>query len=248
MLLWSRPMKNELIDFHSHILPKIDDGSGDVQTSLAMLRQEWEQGIGHVVLTPHFYPEHDSPERFLSQREKAACLLQEACAKEKDLPQLYLGAEVAYFRGMSESDALQQLCIDHTQYILVELPVSQWDGQIYAELAGIRQKQGLTPIVAHVDRYLPRFGAKRAVSRLLEQPVLIQANAASFLRRGSAGQMLKLLQWGMVHFLGSDCHDLTERAPNLGQAAELIGKKLGDHVMEQFNEMGQSVLQIPVSM
>ena len=71
-------MNHRLIDFHSHILPCVDDGSKDVAMSLQMLRQQWQQGVGHVVLTPHFYPEHDSPEHFLSARAEAFRSLQEA--------------------------------------------------------------------------------------------------------------------------------------------------------------------------
>ena len=56
-----------IIDFHSHILPGVDDGSQSVQESLAMLKMEAEQGIQHVIATPHFYPKHDSPEHFLER-------------------------------------------------------------------------------------------------------------------------------------------------------------------------------------
>ena len=240
-------MRHDLIDFHTHILPGVDDGSGDVTTSLEMLRRQWEQGVGHVVLTPHFYPEDDTPEHFLAKRDGALRQLSEAMEQTGSLPQVYTGAEVAYFRGMSECDELHQLCVHGTKYILVELPMAKWDEKIFRELAEIRHKQGLTPVIAHVDRYLPRFGAKRMVETLLRQPVLIQANAGAFFRRGSAALMLQLLEKGMIHLLGSDSHDLSDRVPNLGQAAERIVKALGSKVLEQFNEVGQSILQIPVS-
>ena len=58
----------KVIDFHSHILPGIDDGSASVEQSIAMLRMEAEQGIDHVVATPHFYPQYDTPEHFLRKR------------------------------------------------------------------------------------------------------------------------------------------------------------------------------------
>ena len=60
-----------IIDFHSHVLPGIDDGSKSVEQSIAMLKREAEQGITHVVATPHFYPQEDRPEKFLRRREKA---------------------------------------------------------------------------------------------------------------------------------------------------------------------------------
>ena len=67
----------EIIDFHSHILPGIDDGSRNVEESIALLRKEAEQGITHVIATPHFYPQHDTPERFLKRRNEAETVLRE---------------------------------------------------------------------------------------------------------------------------------------------------------------------------
>ena len=54
-----------IIDFHSHILPGIDDGSADPEESLELLRRSARQGIRKMVATPHFYPRYDSPEKFL---------------------------------------------------------------------------------------------------------------------------------------------------------------------------------------
>lgn len=237
-----------LIDFHSHILPCVDDGSKNVGMSLDMLRRQWEHGVGHVMLTPHFYPEHDTPEHFLSARSEAFRRLQEACAGQENLPKCYLGAEVAYFRSMSESDALPELCLHDTKYILVELPMTRWDEQIYKELADIRHKQGLTPVIAHVDRYLPRFGAKKMLTKLAQLPVLMQINAAALLRKSTASLMLWAMERGIVHLLGSDSHDMTERAPDLAGAVQVIERKLGRKALERFNEMGEMILNIPVAM
>ena len=63
-----------MIDFHCHILSKMDDGSDSINTSLAMLREEHTQGVNRVVLTPHFYCEEESIEAFLQRRKKAAQL------------------------------------------------------------------------------------------------------------------------------------------------------------------------------
>jgi len=239
-------MNKTLIDFHSHILPGVDDGSKNTQMSLELLRRQWEQGVGHVVLTPHFYAEHDTPEHFLRKRDEAMACLQAAVNQEQGMPQLYLGAEVAYFRGISECDDLPRLCIHDTKYVLVELPMVHWDDRVYTELTEIRHKQGLTPIIAHVDRYLPRFGAKKMLTRLAQLPVLIQANAEAFTQRSSAALMLWMLGRGNLHMLGSDTHDLTERVPNLEKAVEMIRQKLGDKEFERFNELGESLLNVPI--
>ena len=62
-------------DFHSHVLPGIDDGSTSVEESIAMLRMAAEQGVRRVIATPHFYPRHDSPEHFLEKRNLAESAL-----------------------------------------------------------------------------------------------------------------------------------------------------------------------------
>ena len=69
---------SKCVDFHSHILPSIDDGSRSVEESIGMLRAMAKQGITHVVATPHFYPQHDTPERFLKRRAEAEAALREA--------------------------------------------------------------------------------------------------------------------------------------------------------------------------
>ena len=64
-----------VIDFHTHILPGIDDGSSDLQMSMAMLNEERHQGVDVVVLTPHFYGSQESIDHFIHKRNKAYALL-----------------------------------------------------------------------------------------------------------------------------------------------------------------------------
>ena len=77
---------NKLIDFHSHVLPGIDDGSKSVEESIVMLRMAAEQGIRHVIATPHFYARNHSPEEFLEKRNTAEAVLREEMAKYEGLP------------------------------------------------------------------------------------------------------------------------------------------------------------------
>lgn len=215
-----------IADFHSHILPGIDDGSADVAESLEMLRQEAEQGIRQVVATPHFYARHDSPERFLEKRAHAAALLQEAAQRHPELPEVFLGAEVYFFPGISDSDALSRLTINQSRYLLLEMPMPPWTEAMYREIAGIYEKQGLIPIIAHVDRYIRPFRTYDIPKRLAELPVLVQANAGFFLRPGSRRMALKLLREDRIHLLGSDCHNISTRPPNLAGAQARIEGKL----------------------
>lgn len=229
-----------LTDFHSHILPGIDDGSRDPAESLAMLRQISRQGIGRVVLTPHFYPNHSTPERFLDRREKAWQLLQEHL--EPELPHLEVGAEVHFYPHMSHSEELRKLTIGDTSCILIEMPSTKWTPQMYRELERIHTNLGLTPVIAHVDRYLGRFSDHGIPKQLSQLPVYVQANAEFFLERRTAPKALQMLKRGQIHVLGSDCHNMTDRQPRLGDAIELIRRKLGDDAVAWIESNGREIL------
>lgn len=229
-----------VVDFHSHILPRIDDGSQSVEESLSMLRLAAEQGIREIVLTPHFYPQHTTPERFLRRRERALQQLRDQMDPAEQLPALHTGAEVYFFPNMSHSDALLELAIEGTECILVEMPMTQWTDRMYRELAGIYENLGLTPIIAHVDRYLGRFRDFGIPGHLAQLPVLVQANASFFLRGSRAMNMLRSHQ---IHLIGSDCHNLTDRRPNLGPALERITRKLGDDAVSWINRNEVEILK-----
>lgn len=232
-----------VIDFHTHILPGIDDGSANIATSLEMLRMEKEQGITHVIATPHFYPRHDMPERFLQMRDEAQLKLCQAMGDREIFPQLHVGAEVYYYNGISDSDALPALTIGNSKCILIEMPMQPWTGQMYAELAGIYEKQGLVPIIAHLDRYIRPMHCGAVVRALEDLPVLVQANAESFLRRSTRQMMMRLLRNGQIHLLGSDCHDLQRRKPDLGEAVELIRQNLGLDAIAHIQHFESKLLQ-----
>ena len=233
----------EIVDFHSHILPGIDDGSRSVEESIAMLQMEAEQGITHVVATPHFYPQHDNPESFLRRRAAAEALLREQMQKHPGLPKLSVGAEVYYFPGISHSEAIQGLTIDKKRCMLLEMPGVPWTRSMYQELEDLHTKQGLIPIIAHVDRYISRFHTHGIPKRLAQLPVIVQANAEFFLQKSTASMALRMLKQNQFHLLGSDCHNLSSRKPELGEVLGRIRDRLGDEAMDEICYWQQFVLQ-----
>lgn len=233
---------NGIIDFHSHVLPGIDDGSKSVEQSIAMLRMEAEQGITHVVATPHFYPRQDSPERFLQRRYESEMRLREEMAKHPGLPELTVGAEVYYFPGISESDAVFQLTIGGKRSILLEMALPPWTERMYREVEELALRRDLTVIMAHVDRYISPFRTHGIPNRLQQMPVLVQANAEFFLRRSTASMALRMLKQGQIHLLGSDCHDLKSRPPELGKAAAVIEKKIGPEALERIRQYQEEIM------
>ena len=118
-----------MIDFHSHFLPGIDDGSDSVETSIAMLNAWYSQGIKEICATPHFYAEHNTPERFITRRNKAFAMVQDATKNE--LQNVRLGAEVLFFDGISRYDGLHDLCLEGTDLLLLEMPFRTWTSHMH---------------------------------------------------------------------------------------------------------------------
>ena len=225
-----------MIDAHSHILPGIDDGSRSVEESIQMLRAEAEQGVQRVIATPHFYAHSDTPERFLNRRAESEAILRQEMRKHDGLPKLSIGAEVYFFHGISESELINRLTIDKKSCILIEMTQDPWGDAVYKELEGIAQKQQLTPIVAHVDRYIRPFRTGGIPERLAELPVLVQANASFFLHPMTAPLALRMLRNDQIQLLGSDCHNLKDRKPNIGAAKAVIERRLGKEVLQRLEE------------
>ena len=231
-----------LIDFHTHILPGIDDGSADVNESLALLRLEAEQGIHTVIATPHFYPQQDTLERFLQGRDNAFAKLCDQMRQTQDIPQLLLGAEVGFFHGMSQSDQLEWLTIGGKKCILIEMPSLPWTEEMYRELEMIYLQREIVPIIAHIDRYL-NFANYRMILRRIEHlPIAVQANASFFRKRWASALALRMLKEDRIHLLGSDCHNLRARRPNMDVAIQKIRTKLGEDALERIQNHQHALL------
>lgn len=228
-----------ITDFHSHILPGIDDGSKHPAQSLAMLTMAAEQGIRRMAATPHFYPHRDEPEAFLAAREQSLAELRTVLAPE--LPEVIPAAEVYFFRGISDSEFLRKLTIGNSDCVMIEMPLAPWPEEFYRELESLHRKQGLTPVIAHIDRYIRPLRTFGIPEILEELPVLVQANAAFFTDRATANLAMKLLRKGRIHLLGSDCHDLDTRKPNLGAAVRRIEEKLGPEILMHMENLEQTL-------
>lgn len=223
-----------MTDFHMHVLPGMDDGSRSVEMSIGMLERSAAYGVDTVCATSHFYADENSLAEFLERRQTAYVHLQEAIADRDDLPRIRLGAEVCYFTGLSAEEDLDALCLEGTNLLLLEMPFTPWTGHMLREVDAIRRR-GIQPVAAHIERYMS-FQPKATMKAFMEMDVLIQCNASFFLDRKTARKAIKMFRAGQIRFLGSDAHNLSSRAPNLGDAAELLRKKLGREEWERFAE------------
>ncbi len=199
-----------MLDIHTHILPGMDDGSKSVECSISLLREEAAQGVGEVVLTPHFYADQNSVAQFLERREKAwSCLLPRIT---EGMPRLRLGAEVQYFEGICGADGLEQLKIQGSGILLLEMPFCKWTERMIRDVLELNSRYGMQVLLAHVERYLS-FQDKKTMARLVEAGVLCQSNLSFFNRWQTRHRAISMLNRDMIHVLGSDCHSLEHRAP-----------------------------------
>lgn len=225
---------NNYLDIHSHILPGVDDGAQDFESSLAIIRDAYAEGVRIMVATPHFYPHGRYP-----KPEKLDSLFLELKEKIKDeFPdlQLMLGNEIYYKPGVV--DLLKDKTI-HTlndgNYVLVEFNVSLEYEKIYDAVKKLTTA-GYYPIIAHVERYGCLHKREDLVEELTKLGAYIQVNTETFLG-GIFDQYtkfaLKLFNLGLVHFLGSDAHNTDSRKAVMEKAISKLSKKAAPEMLEK---------------
>ena len=181
-----------MIDFHSHILPGIDDGSKNTQMSLAMIEEEKKQGVHTIVATPHFYADEDSVERFLKRRAHSYERLQEEAEKNNvELPKMYLGAEVYYFSGIGQASMIPELCIQGTGILLLEMPFTQWTSDMLDNVRALVNRPNMKVVLAHIERFYDFQKRKEVWDEIMDLPIYRQMNAGPFLNWKKRRKCLK---------------------------------------------------------
>jgi len=231
-----------MIDFHSHFLPGIDDGSDCVETSLAMLHESYRQGVRLMFATPHFYADEDDPESFLLRRSHAYRELREAIAERQDteIPEILLGAEILFFPGMSVAEELVELGMERTPFLLIEPPMMPWSNSMLDEIELTGENLRRIPVIAHVDRYMRMLRDSTLIDRLKGRRMLVQVNASFFLY--DSQRALDYLRQNRIQFIGSDCHNMEQRAPNMGPAEEIIRLDGASEALQAINKRVYSLL------
>lgn len=227
-----------MIDFHSHILPKLDDGSKSVDESCEMLRRLSAQGITKVVATPHFYANNESVDEFLARRRASYEALKPQLTE--DMPEIVLGAEVKYYRGISRLEDLKKLCIEDSDLLLLEMPMCKWSEYIVKEVIDMTGFGNIVTVLAHIDRYLKLQNSKMW-NRLFEADLLMQVNSEFFTSFFTRRKALKMLYNQNVQLIGSDCHNLTDRSPKIGDALTYIKEKIGQDFIKFLNDYENSL-------
>lgn len=222
-----------MIDIHTHILYGVDDGAKTLSDSMELLDEEREQGVDTVIMTPHYGPKFGYPDKEIIMEH-----FEEISKKaEKYYPEieLYLGSELYYQEStISDLDSGKALTMNGTRYVLVEFGVNDPYTYIYRAIQSFGYA-GYIPIIAHAERYEAVFRHINRIEELVSLGEYIQINAESLIggifdKRSSFCK--KLTKEGLIHFLGSDCHDFRNRRPNMKKAAEVVLKKNAQQILE----------------
>jgi len=223
-----------MLDIHTHILPQLDDGSSSVDESKKMLGMLSEQGVDTIVATPHFYIDGTEIEHFLELRKKSLDSLIPATAADR--PSIALGAEVEFLPGLYTMDNIEKLCISGTSYMLIEMPHLAWSGYFYTTLSKLYSARGIKPIIAHVERYFEFQQDEPAelLRKLKDCGALIQINSSFLMNKQTKRTAIKLVKQGLISFMGSDCHNMETRPPQLREGFDIIYKKAGDKGLDAF--------------
>ena len=235
-------MIDKLVEVHSHILPGIDDGSPDVDTSLKMIGMLKKQGASAIVLTPHYYSDSISYEDFVKRRDDSFELLK--ASLPPDSPKLIPAAEVYITKYLLRNSNLDKIKIGNTDYALIEHPFScDFSRDIYERLLNLNYDYGIIPILAHIERYSAFMENFDLLDEYIDMGCIAQVNVSSFVDspRHLRKKLFKLLQTGRIHLIGSDCHNLSSRKPDCESGVKEIIKKCSIDTLEKL-ENNASIL------
>lgn len=227
-----------MTDTHSHILFNIDDGSNNIEESIAILKEMAEVGFKHVILTPHYI---EGTEYSVTNEEKdIRFALLEKRIKEENLDiTIHLGNEIFLHNNLIASiEGAKCYGLNKSNYLLVELPFHNQIRGLIDILYEFKVK-GYTPIIAHPERYTYLQDNPDLVDKLKEEGTLFQCNYSSILGyyRKDAERLIKyMLKKHYVDYLGTDIHHINKAfvLDNFDKIKKNIIKITGD---EYFNEI-----------
>jgi len=218
-----------MIDVHAHVLPFVDDGSPDVESSLAMLREQASQGVTVQFLTPHYYPTRGY---FRTASENRAVFAEFAKAAADINVRLILGNEIYYtidtLRDLRSGTVIP---LGSSRHVLVEFSMAREEEDIAEAIHNLRSI-GFVPIIAHPERY-PYLKKAADFEIIRKMGALVQLNASSLLGKYGAPIQkfcFQLLKSGLVDFVASDIHRF--RKHDLAEAHAAVVRKCGQAVAD----------------
>lgn len=216
----------DLYDIHCHILPGVDDGAKNMDIALELIEKEIEAGVGTIILTPHFRKEMFEPDMEDIWNAYDDLVYE---TRYKNI-RLYLGCEFHANMEMVETlDRDLRPTLADSRYVLTEFAHNSTRAFI-KERADALLSSGYRPILAHIERYRAIRKDFDLIADLIEMGCEMQVNADAVIGKDGLGAQRfckKLMQEDMIHYIGSDAHNLRGRAPHLGECCEYLKKHMG---------------------
>ena len=237
-----------MIDIHSHIIFDVDDGPKTLEDSRRLLEESYRQGVRTIISTSHRRKGmFETPEEKIAANFKQVQELAKEVAD--DLTVLY-GAEIYY-----TSDILKKLeegtfpSLGGTKYVLIGFSMSTPYKDIHSALGNVI-RLGMTPVVAHIERYHCLENDEDKVSELINMGCYMQVNSSNVLKPKLFGDRYKFmkkrvqffLERDLVHFVASDMHNLDDRPPYMQKAYQIVAKKYGAERAEELFKTNQEIL------
>ena len=218
-------INNYYFDIHTHILPGVDDGPSDMEQTIRMLQIAASEQIMTIIATPHFIcgKRNPDPEYLLQLKDQVQ---EHACNINKDL-RILLGNEIYYSESVIED--LKQgkaLTLAGSSYVLVEFSTGERFKAIYHGIGNLI-RHGYMPILAHTERYACLYKRTDLISELVKAGCYIQLNSstvAGSVFNMKAAFLRGLINKGLAHFIGSDCHNDDVRKPIMKAAVRHLLK------------------------
>lgn len=216
------------IDTHCHIIPGVDDGAADMETSVEMGRIAAADGIGTIIATPHIVEGvYEGGDR----GEKLAALGAAFAANGIDV-ELVAGAEVPMSICAGENKGmLESLTLGGGRYLLMETAETTFE-QLSQAVFSVRVR-GYYPVLAHPERTgFVQQHPERLAELVARGDVFVQATVAGI--EGLFGKhvrkaWLQMVRLGLVHLVGSDAHSRQMRSPRLSSSYEELCRLAGEH-------------------
>jgi protein-tyrosine phosphatase len=217
-----------MVDIHCHILPGLDDGAKNLEVAVAMAEMAIEDGITHVIGTPHAHPEFTFDPAAVAQRCDELQKMFEG--------RLILGTGRDFHLSYENLSDIRmnpnRYTLNQKNYLLVEFADYSIPPSLDQALHNL-QLAGLNPIVTHPERNPLIRSQPERLFKWLQQGCYVQVTAQSLLGKfGSAAQQIsqEWLAAGAVHFIASDAHNVTSRPLRLKETYEWVAKTHGDDV------------------
>lgn len=229
-----------MIDFHSHILPNIDDGSRSLNETIHILKEAQKAGFTKIISTSHYIDGY-----YEADEEQRTKLINEIREKFQGI-ELYLGNEIYITNQMTELISEKKAStINNSKYVLFELPMNTKAMDVKEVVFRLMEK-GYVPIIAHPERYKYVKEDIEYVRELADMGVLFQSNYGSSIGMyGKKAQKTqkKLLQEGLIQFFGTDVHTVEHVYTKMPKILKKLRKIISEEELEQLSTVNpQKVL------